>query len=175
MSKTFSLPLGVNSDVDRLAITLTGPKGKLCLEIPSFIQIESELNKLYVSNSDKGKKSRTKFGTFCTNLKNVLKGISNGHSVQLNLVGVGYRAESTRVGEVTLKLGYSKPILMKQDPKVDIDLMKPTILQVKGCNIQKVAQKAAIIRRLRYPEPYKGKGILIKGETILRKEGKKLS
>jgi len=178
MNKIFTLPTQVKTKVEKMAITFTGPRKESFFYVPPFILLEIKSNKLYVINLHKKrliKKCSAKFGTFCNNLKNILKGISNGHSIQLNLVGVGYRAENTGPEEVTFKLGYSKPILMKQDSRAVVNILKPTILQIRGSDIQKVAQKVANIRKLRYPEPYKGKGILIKGEIISRKEGKKLS
>jgi large subunit ribosomal protein L6 len=93
----------------------------------------------------------------------------------LNLVGVGYRVEDLEHGKFNFKLGYSNNIMIENDEEALINLLKPTIIQVKGTNKQKVSQKAAELRKVRSPEPYKGKGIVYKNETLIRREGKKLS
>ena len=149
------------------------------MEFQSLFHFSLEKGNLVLSQTKSirlsSKKSKAIFNTFCSTLNNTFKGICTGHSKQLNLVGVGYRIEDVGQDKFSLKLGYSNPITLENDSDATINVLKPTIIQVKGINKQKVSSKAAEIYNLRPPEPYKGKGVLYKGKSILRKEGKKLS
>ena len=178
MNKIFVIPTSVNVDIKKMLISLAGPEGNLSLEIPKFISISLESEKLSItaiSGVISSKKTLAQFRTFCSHFKNALKGITIGHIRQLKLVGVGYRAENSGNPDLTLRLGYSKPILIKKESNVAIDVVKPTVLQLRGSHLQKISQRASRIQQLRPPEPYKGKGIFLKGEVIKRKEGKKIN
>ncbi len=179
MIKNITIPKNVKITINDLIISCEGPLGTLNLEIPKSISLSSQENSLVLSQINSIRLSRKKnkaiFNTFCTNLNNSFKGVCIGHSKQLNLVGVGYRIEDIGNDKFSLKLGYSNPITLENDSDTTISALKPTIIQVKGINKQKVSSKAAEIYNLRPPEPYKGKGVLYKGKSILRKEGKKLS
>ena len=179
MIKNIPVPKSVNVTINDLIISCEGPLGTLNLEIPKSISLSQEKGNLVLSQIKSirlsSKKSKAIFNTFCSTINNTFKGICTGHSKQLNLVGVGYRIEDVGQDKFSLKLGYSNPIILENDSDATISVLKPTIIQVKGINKQKVSSKAAEIYNLRPPEPYKGKGVLYKGKSILRKEGKKLS
>lgn len=179
MKKFFTIPESVNVNLKEYAIFLKGNSNQLILEIPDGVCVVCNDKQILVSikHDLKGsakKRSKELFGTFCSNLKNNIKGIHTGFNKQLNLVGVGYRAEKTKEGELSLKVGYSHPVAIKEENGVYFEVTKANVIQINGNNLQRVTQKAADIHKLRPPEPYKGKGILFKKERILRKEGKKV-
>jgi large subunit ribosomal protein L6 len=179
MKKFFTIPESIDVSIEKYAILLKGNSSQLILEIPDTICVAYNNKQILVSTEHNLKGSARKrsgglFGTFCSNLKNNIKGIHTGFNKQLNLVGVGYRAEKTKEGQLSLKVGYSHPITIKEENGVYFEVTKANVIQVNGNNLQRVTQKAADIRKFRPPEPYKGKGILFKKERILRKEGKKV-
>lgn len=179
MTKIFTIPDSINITLEKYAIFLKGDSNQLIMEIPDGISVMCNNGRIIISieqNLKGSTKKRLKglLGTFCSNLKNNIKGIHTGFNKQLNLVGVGYRAEKTKEGQLSLKVGYSHPITIKEENGVSFEVTKANVIQINGNNLQNVTQKAADIRKYRPPEPYKGKGILFKKERILRKEGKKV-
>jgi large subunit ribosomal protein L6 len=179
MTKFFTIPESINISIKKYAVFLKGDSNQLILEIPEGISVACNNGQVLVSIKQNLKDSTKKrlrglFGTFCSNLKNNMKGIHTGFNKQLNLVGVGYRAEKIKEGQLSLKVGYSHPIFIKEENGVSFEVTKANVIQINGNNLQHVTQKAADIRKFRPPEPYKGKGILFKKERILRKEGKKV-
>lgn len=179
MTKILTIPESIDITLKEHAIFLRGNSKQLIMEIPQGISITLTSGRILISIGQ-GLKGSTKkqlkglLGTFCSNLKNNIKGIHTGFNKQLNLVGVGYRAEKTKEGHLSLKVGYSHPITIKEEGGVSFEVTKANVIQIKGSHLQSVTQKAADIRKYRPPEPYKGKGILFKKERILRKEGKKV-
>ena len=179
MTKILTIPESVSITLEKYALFLRGDSNQLIMEIPEGISVASDEGRILVSIKQ-GSKSSAKnplkglLGTFCSNLRNNIKGIHTGFNRQLNLVGVGYRAEKTKEGQLALKVGYSHPIIVEEEDGVSFEVTKANVIQVNGSNLQRVTQKAADIRKYRLPEPYKGKGILFKKERILRKEGKKV-
>lgn len=179
MTKILTIPESVSITLEKYALFLRGDSNQLIMEIPEGISVASDEGRILVSIKQ-GSKSSAKsplkglLGTFCSNLRNNIKGIHTGFNRQLNLVGVGYRAEKTKEGQLTLKVGHSHPIIVEEENGVSFEVTKANVIQVNGSNLQRVTQKAADIRKYRLPEPYKGKGILFKKERILRKEGKKV-
>ena len=179
MTKILTIPESVSITLEKYAIFLRGDSNQLIMEIPEGISVASDEGRILVSIKQGSKTSVKKplkglLGTFCSNLRNNIKGIHTGFNRQLNLVGVGYRAEKTKEGQLALKVGYSHPIIVEEENGVSFEVTKANVIQVNGSNLQKVTQKAADIRKYRLPETYKGKGILFKKERILRKEGKKV-
>jgi len=175
MKKYLTIPHNIQITIHELFVTCSGPLGTMKLEIPSSLTLSMERNKISIEAQSKTKQVKALLGTFRSLLRNSVKGINTGHFKQLNLVGVGYRIEKLDDDNFNFKLGFSNDIPIKNDGKTSINLLKPTIVQIKGPDKQVTFQQAAKIRGLRPPEPYKGKGILYKNEIILRKEGKKLS
>jgi len=179
MIKFFTIPESISVSLEKYAVFLKGNSNQLIMEIPEGISVTCDNGRILVSIEQDLKGSTKKrlgglLGTFCSNLKNNMKGIHTGFNKQLNLVGVGYRAEKTKEGQLSLKVGYSHPITIKEENGVSFEVTKANVIQINGNNLQRVTQKAADIRKFRPPEPYKGKGILFKKERILRKEGKKV-
>jgi large subunit ribosomal protein L6 len=175
MKKYLTIPHNIEVTIHELFVTCVGPLGTMKLEIPSSLILTIERNKITIEAQSKAKQVKAILGTFRSLLRNSVKGINTGHFKQLNLVGVGYRIEKLDENNFNFKLGFSNDIHIKNNASTSINLLKPTIVQVKGPNKQVTFQQAAKLRDLRPPEPYKGKGILYKNEVILRKEGKKLS
>ena len=175
MNKYLTIPPTVKVSLKEFYIEFQGPVGDIKLEIPNSILVSKEDGRLRIQTSILTSSVKRIFGTFTSHLNNCLKGVLIGHTKQLNLVGVGYRVEDSSKDSFSFKLGYSHKVLIEKDSKTSIEVLKPTVVQLKGVNKQEVYQKASKIRKLRMPEPYKGKGILYKNETILRKEGKKLN
>jgi len=179
MTKIVTIPESIRITLEKYALFLKGNSNQLIMEIPKGISVISKNGQIIVSigqdlEGSTKKRLRGLLGTFCSNLKNNMKGIHTGFNKQLNLVGVGYRAEKTKEGQLSLKVGYSHPITIKEENGVSFEVTKANVIQINGNNLQSVTQKAADIRKYRFPEPYKGKGILFKKERILRKEGKKV-
>jgi large subunit ribosomal protein L6 len=173
MIKSIALPRTIKVVFNKYSLTLNGPEDKINIEVPKGIQVKLLENEIRISVTPKDNSNRL-LGTFYSNLRNTIKGLQIGFTQQLNLVGIGYRVEKLIDGSLSLKLGYSNPVLIEKDPRITLEVIRPNVLQIKGLCLQHVTQKAAEIRKLRLPEPYKGKGILFKKERILRKEGKKI-
>ncbi|KAL1955758.1 hypothetical protein VTO42DRAFT_8156 [Malbranchea cinnamomea] len=175
------------ADIPTTAVEVTGPKGQLTLKIPSFttIHYDEELKKATVEVAQPEEKhQRAMWGTIRQHLKNYILGVSEGHICILKLVGVGFRAtiEPTAVsipepeypGQqfVNLKVGFAHPIELGIPQGVKASTPQPTIIFLEGINKETVTQFAADIRKWRPPEPYKGKGIFVNGETIKLKAKK---
>ena len=164
--KPFSIPEGVTVGKDNNRLILKGEKGELVLTIPPGIEVAKKENAVAVS----GKESRI-VGLFTSLVKNVITGINQGFRKELELVGVGYKAEVA--GDILrLALGFSHPVEYKIPEGVKITMVENTKVVVEGVDKQLVGQVAAEIRKLRPPEPYKGKGIRYVGEVVRRKSGK---
>jgi large subunit ribosomal protein L6 len=156
-------------------IVLEGPLGKTELVLPDGFSVQKDSRNLelllecYLPSS---KVAKRLIGTFSSLIKQKIEGVSQGFKKHLKLVGVGYRAK-VNAKNLHLRLGYSHDINIPFDLDIDIICPNQTTVIIKGIDLVKVTQKAAEIRSWRLPEPYKGKGIFYKGETIRRKEGKK--
>lgn len=176
--------VGTNTGIDTDAsdatatihvIVVEGPLGTLTLPLHDAIAIHQEESKLYCFPKIKGdgsKPTKTYWGTTTALLKNAVEGVSIGFGLQLNLVGVGYRAKVVDQ-ELRLKLGYSHDIVLTIPSGIEVVSLANTKLLLRGIDKQAVSIFAAKIRRFRFPEPYKGKGILFENEVIRRKDGKK--
>lgn len=164
--KPLPIPEGVEVEKENIRLTFKGAKGELALVIPSGIEVEKRENTVRV----KGKESCIA-GLFASLVRNAIRGVSEGFRKELELVGVGYKAE---IAGDTLKLalGFSHPVEYKIPEGVKIAVEGNTKVVVEGIDKQKVGQAAAEIRGLRPPEPYKGKGIRYVGEVVRRKVGK---
>lgn len=157
------------------SITFEGTLGKVEMVLPNGFSIQKDSEKLELFLEccfPSSKVAKRLIGTISSLIKQKIEGVSQGFKKQLKLVGVGYRAK-THEGNLELRLGYSHDINIPFDLDVDIICPNQTTIIVKGVDLVKVTQKAAEIRAWRLPEPYKGKGIFYKRESIRRKEGKK--
>ncbi|MDK2821195.1 MAG: large subunit ribosomal protein [Clostridia bacterium] len=169
--KPVKVPAGVNIAIEGNTVTVNGPKGKLVRQFPPEITITQEGEELIVTRPSDAKPHRELHGLSRALLQNMVKGVSEGFQKTLELVGVGYRA--TKQGnKLILSVGYSHPVEMVPEQGLEIEVPSPNKVVVKGIDKEAVGALAANIRKVRPPEPYKGKGIKYEGEYIRRKVGK---
>jgi large subunit ribosomal protein L6 len=166
------VPSGVTIDIAGQRITAKGKQGELSLTVVEAISLTREDDKLWVKPRDESKFAQTMWGTSRSLVQNIVIGVSEGYSINLEIHGVGYRA-AVQGKSLVLQLGYSKEIDFPIPDGITIACERPTMIAISGADKQQVGQVAANIRGFRKPEPYKGKGIRYVGEQILRKEGKK--
>ncbi|HRE41485.1 MAG TPA: 50S ribosomal protein L6 [Ignavibacteria bacterium] len=155
-------------------IEVTGPKGKLNLEIKDGVNVEIKDNEVIFSRNSENKNIRALHGLYRALVNNMIKGVTEGFSKKLDLVGIGYKAE-LKGNNIAFALGYSHPIIFTAPPDVKIEIPAPNNVIVSGIDKQLVGLVAAKIRSLRPPEPYKGKGVKYSDETVRRKAGKTAS
>lgn len=167
-----SLPDGVTCQIQGNNIIVKGKNGELSAVISSGVQVSHEDNQIVVKPADDSKTARSLWGTWRSQIQNMVTGVSTGFTVDLEINGVGYRA-AVEGKNVKLQLGYSHDIIYPLPEGITARCEKPTSLSISGSDRQKVGQVAAEIRAFRKPEPYKGKGVKYANEYILRKEGKK--
>ncbi len=170
--KPIPVPDGVKVSVDKANIvTVEGPKGKLTLQVSPRIKIVVEDGQVRVERPTDLKMDKALHGLYRSLINNMIIGVTQGYRKELEMVGVGYKAQ-LKGKELVLEVGYSHPVVYPIPEGVSIQTPKPTQIVVEGIDKQKVGQVAAEIRKIRPPEPYKGKGIRYVGEKIRRKAGK---
>ena len=165
------LPAGVQAQVAGNAVTVTGPKGELRRQVHADLSVKLENNQLLVQRPSDEKYLRALQGTTRTVLRNMVDGVSRGFQKALEIQGVGYKAEPQPSG-VRLIVGFSHPVEYKAPAGIKIVVESNVLLKVEGPDKELVGQVAAEIRKIRPPEPYKGKGIRYQGEHVRRKAGK---
>lgn len=170
--KPVAVPSGVTLTVDGQVVKAKGAKGELTFTAPKEVTIEMGEDGVKVMPVDLSKTSRSMWGMSRSMIENLCLGVSEGWKRNLELVGVGYRAQM-KGKSLNLQLGYSHDIDFEPPAGVDIQTPKPTEIEITGMDKQAVGETAAKIRSFRPPEPYKGKGVKYAGEFIFRKEGKK--
>jgi len=166
-----AVPAGVKLAIQDRTLQVQGPKGKLEHELPSEVGIEQREGEVVIVRKGEDRRARSLHGLTQRMVANMVQGVSTGFSKTLEIVGVGYRAE-TRGNALFLNLGYSHPILFQLPPSVQAKVEKQTTITLDSVDKQILGEVAAMIRRLRPPEPYKGKGIKFAGEVLRRKAGK---
>jgi large subunit ribosomal protein L6 len=169
--KPVAIPAGVSVTVGAAEVTIKGPKGSLSLAVPATCKVTQENNEINVTRLSEAKPVRAAHGTTRAHLNNMVKGVTDGFVKDLDIVGVGYKAEA-KGGTLTLTIGYSHLVNYPAPAGITIETPEPTKIKVSGIDRQKVGQVAAEIRAIRPPEPYKGKGIKYVDEHIERKAGK---
>jgi large subunit ribosomal protein L6 len=167
-----AVPSGVDVAVADRLVTVKGPRGALSRELPGAITLRQEGAELLVERPDDERQNRSLHGLTRTLVHNMVEGVTNGFQKELEIVGVGYRAEAQGAGAVKLALGFSHPVVFEAPDGITFEVPQPTRVVVKGIDKEAVGQVAANIRAIRKPEPYKGKGVKYAGERILRKAGK---
>jgi large subunit ribosomal protein L6 len=166
-----AVPNGVKVDVANNHMTVEGPKGRLERTLPQQITIKVEDGNILCQRPSDGREHRSLHGLTRTLVANMVTGVSAGFRKELELVGVGYRAQ--KQGEdLVLTLGFSHPVRIRPPDGVGVEVADTTHFAVTGISKERVGQMAADLRRLRPPEPYKGKGVMYRGERIRRKAGK---
>lgn len=169
--KPIVVPSGVEIAIDGNNVKIKGPKGELKREIHPDMKIVKEDGILRIERPSDEKKHKALHGLTRSLVANMVEGVTNGFAKALEINGVGYRAAKQGT-KLTLAIGYSHPVEIEPLPGLDIEVPAPNKIIVKGADKQAVGQMAAIIRAVREPEPYKGKGIKYETEKIQRKAGK---
>ena len=170
--KPVPLPKGVTVSVEGQTVKVKGPKGELTQTLLDHVEPKMGEHGVEVSPRDETKRARAAWGLSRTLVSNMVKGVSQGFTSQLEINGVGYRA-AVQGKNLQLALGYSHDVVYPIPEGIQIAVPKPTEITITGSDIQRVGQVAAEIRAYRPPEPYKGKGVKYADEFIFRKEGKK--
>ncbi len=166
------VPAGVDVAVEDGNVTVKGPNGSLSRAIPGAITLRQDGDTLVVERPDDERESRALHGLTRSLVANMVQGVTGGFAKELEIVGVGYRAEAQGPGTLRLALGYSHPVVVQAPDGITFEVPTPTRIVVRGIDKERVGQTAADIRAVRKPEPYKGKGVKYAGEKILRKAGK---
>ncbi len=169
--KPVDIPQGVEITQEEKFITVKGPKGVLSRELPQEMQILIQEDQVLIKRPSDEKRHRALHGLTRSLLANMVEGVIQGFKKELELVGVGYRA-AKQGKSLVLTVGYSHPVVIEPEEGIEIDVPIPTKISVTGIDKQLVGNTAALIRRVRAPEPYKGKGIKYQNEHIRRKVGK---
>jgi large subunit ribosomal protein L6 len=166
------VPSGVEVAIADGRVTVKGPQGSLHREIPGEIVVRSEDGQLVVERPNDERANRALHGLTRTLVANMVTGVTAGYTKDLEIVGVGYRATSKGPNQLELALGFSHPVVIDAPDGITFEVPAATRITVKGIDKEKVGQVAADIRKVRKPEPYKGKGVRYAGEVVLRKAGK---
>ena len=173
-NRVIHIPSDVTVTLDGNKVTVKGPKGELTEEFNNLISINIEDNKLTCKRANEELFTKSIHGTTNALIENMIIGVSKGYTVELETVGVGYRFQVTGK-QINVSAGFSHPVVVDIPEGITVEAPSNTELKLSGIDKQKVTEFAANIRKIRKPEPYKGKGIRYKGEIIRRKEGKKAS
>ncbi len=167
-----SVPPGVDVTVAERRVTVTGPRGTLARDLPGGISVRAEEGTLLVERPNDERENRALHGLVRSLVNNMVLGVTNGFNKDLEIVGVGYRAMARDAGSLELALGFSHPVFFDAPDGVSFEVPAPTRISVRGIDKELVGQVAANIRKIRKPEPYKGKGVRYAGERVIRKAGK---
>jgi large subunit ribosomal protein L6 len=169
--KPVPIPKGVTVTLDGSKITVKGPKGELSRSLPGAMLVSMKDNEVVVERPSEENEHKALHGLTRTLVANMVEGVTTGFSKQLEIIGVGYKAEQRPYG-LQLSLGFSHPIEYRAPAGIKLTAPQPTQVNIEGANKEMVGQVAAEIRSYRPPEPYKGKGIKYAGEQVRRKAGK---
>ncbi|MCK8612968.1 50S ribosomal protein L6 [Gordonia sp. C13] len=165
------IPAGVDVTVDGQRVAVKGPKGELSLTVSEPITVAKEDNTIVVTRPNDERRSRALHGLSRSLINNLVIGVTQGYTTKMEIFGVGYRVQA-KGNDLEFALGYSHPVPIEAPEGITFAVESPTKFSVSGIDKQKVGQISANIRRLRRPDPYKGKGIRYEGEQIRRKVGK---
>lgn len=171
-NRVLTIPAGVNVTVENNTITVKGPKGELNYTFDKNITVTVDGETLKVARANETKTVKSLHGTTNALIANMLVGVSEGFTKSLEAIGVGYRF-NVAGKKLTVNAGYSNPVEVTVPEGLSVEAVSNTEIEIKGIDKQKVSEFAANVRKIREPEPYKGKGIRYKGEYVRRKEGKK--
>ena len=166
------VPSGVDVTLDGRVVRVKGPQGSLEREIPGEITVRQEDSTIFVERPNDERQNRALHGLTRSLVNNMVVGVTAGFTKELEIVGVGYRAAATSPTRLDLALGFSHPVAVDAPAGISFECPAPTRIIVKGIDKELVGQVAANIRKIRKPEPYKGKGVRYAGEVVQRKAGK---
>ena len=167
-----TIPDGLSVEVSAGTVKGSGRQGELSKEMPEGIEVQVQESVVTVSRNDDSRHQRSLHGLARALVNNMVEGVSNGFMKELNIVGVGYRAQAKGNNALELALGFSHSVSVEAPDGITFEVPEPTIIKVSGIDKQLVGQVAADIRALKKPEPYKGKGIRYVDEYVIRKAGK---
>jgi len=170
--KSIAIPKGVTITLDGQTVSVKGPKGERTWTVAEEIEVTQDGDALTLTPRSDTARARAMWGLSRTLIDNMVTGVTSGFDKTLELVGVGYRA-AMKGNQLSLQLGFSHDVDIDPPAGVTFAVPKQTEIKISGVDKQAVGQIAAVIRKLRPPEPYKGKGVRYAGETVRRKEGKK--
>ncbi len=172
--KPVVVPANVKVAVADSKIEVEGPKGKLAFSYRREIGVKYDAGgkQVLVTRGDDERESRALHGLTRSLIANMVKGVTDGYTKKLEIVGVGYQAQLKKANTVALQVGYANQIVLEAPAGVSVVVPDPTHITISGADKQAVGQFAAIVRKVRPPEPYKGKGIRYEGEAVRRKAGK---
>ena len=170
--KAVAVPSGVTVTIDGQSVTVKGPKGQLAWTVADEIEVRQEGGELVLSKRVETTRAQAMWGLSRTLVNNMVVGVTQGYEQKLELVGVGYRA-AMKGQALSMQLGFSHDVDIPPPAGVTFATPKQTEITISGIDKQVVGETAARIRRIRPPEPYKGKGVRYAGENVRRKEGKK--
>ena len=173
-NRELKVPANVTVEVNDNVVTVKGPKGELSYTFNNELTVKVEEGSVTIERSNDSKKVKEMHGTTNALISNMIEGVSNGFSKGLEIVGVGY-SFNVKGKTLVVKAGYSHPVEVAIPDGIELESVSNTEITVKGISKELVGEFAANVRKIRKPEPYKGKGIRYKGEYIRRKEGKKAS
>ena len=166
------VPNGVEVSIDGAHVSVKGPKGELAWKTPEDIFVNREGDELLVTRPDDERRHRALHGMARSLVANMVVGVSEGFTKELEIVGVGYRAQAQGPTKLELQVGFSHSVPIDAPAGITFEVPTPTRILISGIDKQLVGQVAADIRKIRKPEPYKGKGIRYAGERVVRKAGK---
>ena len=170
--RKLTIPAGVTVNIEGQDVTVKGPKGELSLTVDNLIEVTVDEQTLVTKQKKPSKRANVMQGTTNSLISNMITGVSKGFEKSLEAVGVGYRF-NVQGNKITINAGYSHPVIMEVPAGLSVTMESNTEITIHGFDKQKVSEFAANVRKVREPEPYKGKGIKYKDEHIRRKEGKK--
>jgi large subunit ribosomal protein L6 len=170
--RPIEVPAGVTVAIDPGRVTVSGPKGELRAHVPARMRIDQDGSRIVVSRPTERGEDRSLHGLTRTLVANMVEGVTRGFEKRLEIQGVGYRAALAGT-TLELQVGFSHPVRVAPRPGIEFEVPTPTQVVVRGIDKQLVGQTAAEIRKIRPPEPYKGKGIRYDGEQVRRKVGKR--
>ena len=170
--KAIAIPQGVTATLEGQTVTVKGPKGQLAWTVAEEIEVKQDGGELTLSKRQETQRAQAMWGLSRTLVANMVQGVTQGYEQTLELVGVGYRA-AMKGQALSMQLGFSHDVDIPPPAGVTFAVPKQTEIKISGIDKQMVGETAARIRRIRPPEPYKGKGVRYQGETVRRKEGKK--
>ena len=170
--KAVAVPSGVTVTIDGQTVSVKGPKGQLAWTVAEEIEVKQEGGELTLSKRQETQRAQAMWGLSRTLVGNMVHGVTQGYEQTLELVGVGYRA-AMKGQALSMQLGFSHDVDIPPPAGITFAVPKQTEVKISGIDKQAVGETAARIRRIRPPEPYKGKGVRYQGETVRRKEGKK--
>ena len=171
-NRKIAIPTGVSVTTENNVVTVKGAKGSLTQDIHSLVDVLVNENVLETKAKNDSKEANINVGTMNSLISNMIVGVSEGFSKGLEAVGVGYRFQ-VQGNKINVSAGFSHPVVIEVPADLKVEQVSNTEITISGIDKQKVSEFAANIRKIRKPEPYKGKGIRYKGEYVRRKEGKK--